>query len=121
MQWGDIIMLNVFISAVVCFFAIFGIIQMFKCLYNEICKYRNDYTIVVTVKNQQDNVEEIIRATVWKSLNGLEGSNVPEIIVVDLGSEDETMDVLLRLSREYEFVKVLDRDEYIEFFEKKGC
>jgi len=56
---------NIFLSAAVCFFALFGIIQMFKCIINEILKCRNDFFIVISVKNQQDCIEDIIRTTVF--------------------------------------------------------
>lgn len=112
-------MLNVFYQAVICFFAVFGVIQMAKLIYGEIVRFNNEFYIVISVKNQQDYIEDIIRTTVWKSLNGLGGTKVPEIYVVDYGSTDDTPVILERICRDYDFVKVMSREEYIDFMEKK--
>ncbi|MDD3766126.1 MAG: glycosyltransferase [Eubacteriales bacterium] len=112
-------MTNVFFSAVVCFFALFGVIQLVKNIINEISRYNNDFFIVISVKNQQDHIEEIIRTTVWKSLNKLGGREVPQIYVVDCGSTDDTLAILERICRDYEFVTVMSREEYIALMEKE--
>ena len=92
---------------------------MIKNIYHEIYKYNNDFFIVILVKNQQDYIENIIRTTVWKSLNRLGGRQVPEIYVVDCGSTDETPEILKKICKDYEFVNVLSRAEYINLMEKK--
>lgn len=112
-------MTDVFFPALICFFAIFGIIQLAKNIYNEVCKNSNEFFIVISVKNQQDYIEDIIRTTVWKSLHRLGGREVPQIYVVDCGSTDETLDILSRICDNYDFVTVLSREEYIAFMEKK--
>ena len=91
---------------------------MFKCIINEILKCRNDFFIVISVKNQQDCIEDIIRTTVWKSLNGFRGKDLPQIYVVDYGSTDNTPEILRRICRDYEFIKVFTREEYISLMEK---
>jgi len=113
-------MSNAFISAVFCFFAVFGLIQMVKCIYNEVIKNENDFFIVISVKNQQDCIENIIRTTVWKSLNKFGGKRVPEIYVVDCGSTDETPKILKQICNDYEFVNVISREEYIKLIEKSN-
>lgn len=112
-------MTNVFLSATVCFFALFGVIQMVKSIYHELCKNNNEFFIVISVKNQQEYIEEIIRTTVWKSLNRLGGREVPPIYVVDCGSTDDTVKILEKICHDYDFVTVLSREEYISFMEKK--
>ncbi|OQB14317.1 MAG: hypothetical protein BWY15_01172 [Firmicutes bacterium ADurb.Bin193] len=112
-------MMSVFFSAVVCFFAIFGVIQLAKNIYNEFIKSHNDFFIVISVKNQQDYIEDIIRTTVWKSLNRLGGREVPQIYVVDFGSTDDTLLILKRICENYDFVTVMSREEYIALMEKK--
>ena len=112
-------MTNVFLCAVVCFFALFGVIQLVKNVFNEISKYNNEFYIVISVKNQQEHIEEIIRTTVWKSLNRLGGREVPQIYVVDCGSTDETLIILDKICEDYDFVTVLSREDYIAMMEKK--
>ena len=112
-------MTNIFFSAVVCFFALFGVIQLVKNICNEIIRYNNEFFIVISVKNQQEYIEEIIRTTVWKSLNRLGGREVPQIYVVDCGSTDDTLIILDKICKEYEFVTVMSREEYIALMEKE--
>lgn len=85
----------------------------------EFCKSGNEFFIVISVKNQQDYIENIIRTTVWKSLNKLGGRQVPEIYVVDCGSTDDTPIILDKICNDYEFVNVLTKEEYINFMEKR--
>ncbi|MDR0405660.1 MAG: hypothetical protein LBH54_02570 [Clostridiales bacterium] len=115
-------MTTVFLPAAVCFFAVFGVIQFVKNIYGAVCERRGDFFIVISVKNQQDYIEDIIRTTVWKSLNRLGGREVPRIYVVDFGSTDDTLNILERICGDYEFVTALSREEYIAFMEKNnGC
>jgi cellulose synthase/poly-beta-1,6-N-acetylglucosamine synthase-like glycosyltransferase len=55
---------------------------------------------------------------VWKSLNGFRGKDLPQIYVVDYGSTDNTPEILRRICRDYEFIKVFTREEYISLMEK---
>ena len=114
-------MLTILIQSLICFFAVYGIIQMGINIYNELYKIpvkKDDIYIIITVKNQQDTIEGIIRSVVWKSLNNTYGGIVPNILVVDLGSTDDTMQVLNRLLTEYDFIQVTDKEGYIELLEK---
>lgn len=111
-------MADVFFSALICFFAIFGVIQMVKNIYGEICKNKNDFFIVISVKNQEEYIEDIIRTTVWKSLHRLGGREVPQIYVVDCGSTDNTVEIVKNICDDYDFITIFSREEYIAFMEK---
>lgn len=39
----------------------------------------------------------------------------PKIIVVDLGSTDNTPDILKKLAGDYDFVQITDKEGYIKF------
>jgi glycosyltransferase involved in cell wall biosynthesis len=65
----------------------------------------NKFSIIVTVKNQADEVENIIRSIAWNAMNGLKCAGVPHILVVDMGSDDDTFEVLEALSRDYSFIE----------------
>ena len=43
---------------------------------------------------------------------------VGDIVVIDLGSEDETLTILRRLSREYDFLHPMTKERYIEMLEE---
>ena len=109
---------NIFFYSAVCFFAILGALQILKNITDMIFGSGSELLIVVTVKNQQDKIEGIIRSIAWKSLNGLGHSCVPTILIVDLESTDETPEILKRLSRDYEFIKVTNRQGYIDLLTK---
>lgn len=108
--------MNIFIASVICCFAVYGLAQLF-CRFlhgigSNLERTGNTYT-VMTVCNQEDCIEGMVRAAVWRSLSQNGGRQVQDIVVVDLGSEDETVDILRKLEREYEFVHVMSRDSYI--------
>ncbi len=112
----------VFLQSVVCFFAFYGIIQMginiYEWLHNSTYKRNDNVHIIITVKNQQNSIEGIIRSVLWKSLNNSHGGIVPNILVVDMGSTDETPDILKRLHIEYNFIEVTDSKSYAKILEK---
>ncbi len=104
-------------DALVWFFACFGIIQLVKMIVlnfkNE--GINNSYLIVVKVINKQDTIEGILRSIVWDNLK--RGSCVPPILVVDMGSTDDTPSILKRLSQEYSFIHVTDKNGYQDYFQ----
>lgn len=109
--------MNLIFNAVIWFCAIFGVIQLAKYIYESICQYlfkEEEPLIIITVKNQQESIEGILRSVVWKSLNNKRGRQVPNILVVDLGSTDETYNILEKLSKEYQFIAVTDKQGYID-------
>ncbi len=107
--------------AIVCFFAVIGVICVLAFLKDYFFTTPEErFTVVVTVCNQQDTVEGTIRAVVWNCLHKLGPRTVPHIIAVDLGSTDETTNILKRLSNEYDFITVTDREGYIHMMEE-GC
>jgi len=107
----------IFFKAVFSFLAIFGLIQLCINAYailNKICFDKvdgaGDVHIIVTVKNQQDAIEGIVKSLVWKSLNNEYGGIVPNILIIDMGSTDETPKILEKLHRDYEFIKIEVRE-----------
>ena len=68
---------------------------------------------VLTVKDRECDVEWIVRDAAQRQLRLANFGNVPEIYVVDLDSNDKTYEILQKLELEYEFLKVLRKDEYI--------
>jgi len=115
-------MLDILIASIFWFFAIFGMIQMFKYLSEMIgtlFETKSEIVIVVTVRNQEENIENIIRSIVWKHLNGNRNGVIPTILVVDMDSTDNTMIILKKLCYEYEFIKVTNRQGYIDFLSEK--
>ncbi len=110
--------MNLFVSAVICFFAVYGVIQLFFRFAagmrppGEI-HVDNVYT-VMAVRNQEETIEGMIRSAAWKSVARQGGRTINDIVVLDLGSEDETREILQKLEQEYDFVHVMSREDYID-------
>ena len=117
-------MADILVKSIIWFLVVFAIIQILVNIYKYFYTIkRNDNKnkgiyIIVTVKNQQETVEGIIRSIVWRSLNKSYYGVVPNILIVDMGSTDDTLKILEKLHNEYEFIKVTDKEEYINIIEK---
>ena len=110
--------MNLFAEAAFWFFAVLGIIHFFRYLFYfaiEIFSPGQRSVVVVKVKNQQENIEHIIRKIVWDSLNVNNEAGVPDILVVDMGSTDDTCKILQKLKDEYDFIAVTDKEGYDNF------
>ena len=106
---------NVFVMSVVSFFALYGIIQLVKNIFLLFTNPRDDFYLIIKVKNQQDSVEYLIRDAIWRNLG--RHRFIPRVYIVDNDSTDDTINILRRLEREYEFITVLTKDEYILLME----
>ena len=113
--------MEILFYSLLCFFALYGFAQMAMRLsdYFRTCdESGHSVTTVLTVKNQQDNVEGLVRGAVWSTLGRTGGRRVGDVIVVDLGSDDDTLRILNRLAEEYEFLHIMDRQTYIQSIQK---
>ena len=72
--------------------------------------------MIIGVKNQEKNIEGMLRAIVFKILYGKE-EKIKDIVVVDLNSEDSTGEIIKRLEEEYECIKVVNWKECKEILE----
>lgn len=73
-----------------------------------------DHTII-TVKNQEETIEATIRHIVNKMLYGK--TLFTELIILDLDSTDNTPSILLRLSKDYPFIHITDKNSYKEYID----
>ena len=107
--------MEILLYSVFCFFALYGFAQLAsKALdyfgRSDDAKYAST---VLTVKDQQDSVEGIVRSAVWSALGRTGGRRVGDVVVVDLGSSDETVSILRSLAEEYSCLHIMDKQEYI--------
>ena len=72
--------------------------------------------MIIGVKNQEKNIEGILRSIVFKILYGKE-EKIKDIIVVDLNSEDCTGEIIKKLEEEYECIRVVNWKECKEILE----
>lgn len=95
-------------KAVVTVLVIYAVINIISKLvrtafFPEPYNNRDSY-IVIRVKNQEKNIEGIVRSVIWHNLKMNSGGYVPSIIIVDSGSDDTTKDVCEKLSEQYSFI-----------------
>ena len=72
----------------------------------------DDLFLVLKVKNQQTTLEGIVRTLIWKHLRLQTGGFVPNILIVDMGSEDETPEIAKRLCDDYSFIYFTTEEQY---------
>ena len=73
------------------------------------------------MKNQEEKIEGFLRSSLFRILYGKE-ENVKDVIITDLGSTDNTKEIINRMSIDYECVKVTSWKEckdIIDNIEKK--
>lgn len=67
---------------------------------------------VLSVKNCECCIEALLRSIVWQMKLGKCKNCLDTLIVVDLGSEDNTFSIMEKLSLEYPFICNISMDEY---------
>lgn len=100
--------------------AIYGTIELIKNVIN-IYTYTNlksdGIYIIVAVKNQANKIEGFLRGFLFRILYGKE-ENIKDIIVIDLDSTDETMNILSKMSKDYQNLKVANWRECNDIIER---
>ena len=107
MQRG--VMMGVAIAVILSFFAIYGILQLIaKGLFSvrARCGCRPAYVHrVIGVRDCEDSIEGMVRSLAWEDVR-------EELVVIDLGSTDDTEEILRYLEAEYDFLHVMTPAEY---------
>ena len=93
-------MLKSFILCILCVFAVFGLFCM-SVLY--MTKSAQKVPIIICTYNDEDEIEAKLRLEMVKN----PGS---DIIVVDLGSQDETEKIVRTLCLKYGYIRFIQRD-----------
>ena len=78
-------------------------------------KENKEIFLFIHVKNQENNIEYIIRTTIFNYLHQYGGRLVPYIVIVDKGSEDKTFEIAKKLCDDYDFVYYTTSDEFENF------
>ena len=99
--------------------AIYGLFEIIKTIIN-IYTYTNlksdGIYVIVAVKNQENKIEGFLRNFLFRIIYGKE-ENIKDIIVTDLGSIDDTNQILNKLQEEYKEIKVTNWKECKEIVE----
>ena len=93
--------------------ALYGLFEIIKNIIyiNTYTRFRTDgiYVIIAT-KNQEERVEGFLRTVLFKIFYGKE-DDLKNIIVTDLKSTDKTKEIIKKLSKEYDCLRVLNWKE----------
>ena len=107
-------MLEIVFDAFVYVLALYGLITLIKGLLwkneGKVKSVRTSYKLILTVKNQEDSIEGIIRSIFRDEMFRAKDTNA-SVVVIDKGSTDETVKILKKLQDIYENLEVIqDQD-----------
>lgn len=113
-------MSNFILNVLLWTLALYGLIEILRNVISA-CKYTNlksdGIYLIIAVKNREDKIEGFLRSMLSKFIYR-KGENFKEIIVTDLGSEDNTLRILNALQKDYECIKVSNWKECKEMLDK---
>mgnify|MGYP004558513923 FL=1 len=111
--------MEIVIKVMVWTLAFYGLFDIIKEIINiTIHTHLNSDGIylIIGVKNQEDDIEGILRSVIFKILYGKE-EQIKDIIITDLNSKDTTKEIIQKLSKEYSCVKPLSWKECKEIID----
>lgn len=107
-----VVFLGIALILIVSFLAIYGLLQLIAkgvFLSRAKCGCEPAYVHrVIGVRDCEDSVEGMVRSLAWEDIR-------EELIVIDLGSVDDTGEILKRLEVEYDFLHVMTPGEYRQY------
>ena len=114
-------MFDILLKSVVTVLVIYAVIDILRNIifcFAGIDKYTdNNAFIAIKVKNNDDELEGVVRRIIWHELKLTNGGYVPTILIVDMGSTDDTRKIALKLCDDYDFIYYTTEDEYIKIKE----
>ena len=106
------------VVTVLVIYAIIDIVKNFIFYFAGIKRYGdNNAFIAIKVKNNDEELEGVVRRIIWQELKLTNGGYVPTILIVDMGSTDDTQKIALKLCDDYDFIYYTTEDEYIKIKE----
>lgn len=112
-------MMKTIFEIVVCMFATYGFITFLHELLLTIkhnMKYKTSMVkLVLIVKNQGEVIEGVLRNILQRDFirKLMPGGR---LIVLDMGSNDDTIDILRKLEKDFEYIQVLKKSEKESLF-----
>ena len=99
---------NFIINSVLWTFALYGLFELIKQIIY-MCTYTNlkedGIYVIIAAKNQEEKIEGFLRSIMFKILYGKE-EEIKDIIVTDLSSKDKTKEIIEKMAKDYEYLKV---------------
>ena len=110
------IVIKTVVTFLVCYAIIDIVARMSGSLFSGENYERNKIFVVVKVFNREKNLEYIIRSIIWKNLRCSKGGDVPNVLIVDMGCDEETSQIGKQLAEDYSFIYYTGKDEFDDFF-----
>lgn len=111
-------MVDFILTSILWILALYGLFEIIKTIIH-IHKYPkisfNGTSFVVTVHNQENSIEYFLRLFIYKML--YYNLSIPEVIIVDLNSSDNTLNILRTFAKDFYFLTVLTLDEYLSLLQ----
>ncbi len=107
------------LNAIVWTLAFYGLFEIIKSIiYISVhTNFKSDgIYMIIGVKNQEKNIEGILRSILFKVLYGKE-EEIKDIVVTDLNSTDNTKKIIEKLEEEYDCMKVVNWRECKEIID----
>ena len=107
-------MLNFVVEVVIWCLCIYGFLNLIKDIIEEKSykKIKNNVKLILTVKDVENGIENYIRQLNFSK------NFFNNLVVIDLDSNDSTIDIVQKLVEEGINVKLLKRKEGFEYLEK---
>lgn len=112
-------MANFIVNGIIWTLALYGLIEIVKEIIYifSYTKLKSDgIYVIIAVKNQENTLETFMRTILFRIIYGKE-ENIKDIIAVDLDSTDNTKEILEKLSRDYDCIKISDWRECKELLD----
>lgn len=100
-------------------FALYGLFEMIKnivYIYSYTRLKSDGIYMVIAVKNQEKKIEGFMRSILFRLIYGKEDC-IKDVMVADLDSQDQTRQILSRMQKEYDMLKVIDWKDCKEIIE----
>lgn len=106
---------------ILCLFALYGLICIIykwsDLILNTSEESIGNPYLIMTVKNRQEDIEGVVRALAWQIISK-KNDIAKELVIIDMGSKDDTLKILSRLESEYEFLHIMTKESYIDMWVK---
>ncbi len=107
-------MLNFIVEVIIWVLCIYGLLSIIKDVMEEHSykRIKHNVKLILTVKDVEDGIEDYIRQLNFSK------NFFKNLVVIDLDSKDKTLDIIKKLTDEGMNIKLLEREEGIEYIEK---
>lgn len=104
------------------FFSVYGLISFilyFRTLFSDmgIMKGKTVFN-VVALKNEEEKAEGILKSLLFKAIASDSGISDTRVIAVDLGSTDNTAQIVKKMEKSYPGISLMNINELSENIEK---